>query len=272
MIDLGLEGKGALVSGAGFRPERAGHGRATALNLATAGAKVACVDIDEERAAGTVAAIEEIGGKAFRIVADMTDPAQVTRAVDEAAAGLGSLDVCVDIIGAAQWDQALDTSDETWDWTILNNVPQVFYLFRAAGRRMADQGTGGAIVALASVDGIFAANLHAPYGAAKAGVISLVKTFAHELGRYGIRVNAVAPGNVGAGNADWPDDRFGGMPINPLGPPRTQDIADAALFLCTRLAQRVSGQTLVVDGAATVKDQWGLGDAVPDSFRAGTYD
>lgn len=272
MIDLGLTGKGALVSGAGYIVERAGHGRATALNLAAAGATVACVDIDEERAAGTVAAIEDIGGKAFKIVADMTDPAQVARAVDEAVSGLGSLDVCVDIIGAARWDQALNTSDEDWDWTILNNVTQVFYLFRAAGRRMAEQGTGGAMVALASVDGLFAANLHVPYGAAKAGVISLVKTFAHELGRYGIRVNGVAPGNVGAGNADWPDDRFGGMPINPLGPPRTQDIADGVLFLCSRLARRVTGQTLIVDGGATIKDQWGLGDDVPESFHAGTYD
>jgi 3-oxoacyl-[acyl-carrier protein] reductase len=61
------------------------------------------------------------------------------------------------------------------------------------------------------------------------------------------------------------------MPTNPLGPPRTQDIADGALFLCSRLARRVTGQTLIVDGGATIKEMWGLGDDVPESFRAGTY-
>ena len=150
MIDLGLGGKGAVVSGAGYIPERAGHGRICSLKLAEAGATVACIDIDEGRAKGTVAEVEAAGGKAFAITADMTDPAQVDRALDEARAGLGSLDVCVD----------------DWAWTVQNNLSQVFYLFRAAGRRMVSQGTGGSLVALASVDGISAAALHAPYGAA----------------------------------------------------------------------------------------------------------
>ena len=101
MIDLGLTGKRAVVSGAGFIPERAGHGRQTSLKLAEAGATVACIDIDEGRAKGIVAEIESIGGKAFPVVADMTDREQVQRAVDEAAAGLGGIDVCVDIIGKA---------------------------------------------------------------------------------------------------------------------------------------------------------------------------
>ena len=89
MIDLGLDGKGALVSGAGYLPERAGHGRLTALTLAEAGARVACVDIDAGRAAGIADEIKAAGGAAFPITADMTDPAQVQRAVDEAAVALG---------------------------------------------------------------------------------------------------------------------------------------------------------------------------------------
>src|ERR1700754_109226 len=100
MIDLGLTGKRAIVSGAGYIPERAGHGRFTALTLAEAGATVACVDIDEGRANGIVAEIEKAGGRAFPVIADMTEPAEVERAVAQAVRGLGGgVDVCVDIIG-----------------------------------------------------------------------------------------------------------------------------------------------------------------------------
>lgn len=271
MIDLGLGGKGALVSGAGLIPERAGHGRATALRLAEAGATVACVDIDKGRAEGTVAAITAAGGEAFPVVADMTVPEQVTRAVDDAVAGLGSLDVCVDIIGGARWAGALDTSVEDWDWAVHNNLTQVFLLFQTVGRYLVGRGQGGAMVALASVDGIAAASLHSPYGAAKAGVMSLVKTFGYELGAHGVRVNAVAPGAVGAGNEDWPEGQYGTDPLNPLAPPRTRDIANAALFLCSSLAERITGQTLVVDGGATTRELWGLTPEVLPQFNTGHY-
>src|SRR5580704_17793347 len=160
MIDLGLSGSRAVVSGAGYIPERAGHGRMTALKLADAGATVACIDIDEGRARAVTAEIADAGGNAFPIVADMTDSAQVERALDEAVAGLGGIDVCVDIIGGARWDTVEDFTDQDWLWTIQNNLSQVFYLFRATGQRMIHQGTGGSIVAIASVDGIAAAAYH----------------------------------------------------------------------------------------------------------------
>ena len=271
MIDLGLDGKGAIVSGAGYIPERAGHGRFSALNLADAGATVACIDIDEGRAHGIVEEIEVRGGKAFPVIADMTVREQVQRAVDEAAAGLGSVHVCVDIIGGSKWDKVEDFSEADWQWTILNNVTQVFYLFQTVGRQMIRQGVGGSMVALASVDGIAAAAMHAPYGAAKAGVISLAKTFAQELGRYGIRVNAVAPGNVGGGNEDWPEGLYAVDAINPLAPPRAHDIANAVLFLCSSLAERITGQTLIVDGGATTHELWGLNEDVLPQFREGLY-
>jgi NAD(P)-dependent dehydrogenase (short-subunit alcohol dehydrogenase family) len=272
MIDLGLRGKGAVVAGAGYLSKRAGHGRMSSLKLAEAGARVACIDIDAGRAHGIVSEIEAVGGKAIPIVADMTDPVQVQRAIDEAAATLGSIDVCVDIIGGARWDRAEEVSDADWTWTIHNNLSHVFYLFQAVGRRMIQQGTGGSIVAIASVDGINAAAFHAPYGAAKAGVISLVKSFGQELGRYGIRVNAVAPGNVGSGNEDWPDGQWAVNAVNPLAPPRTRDIANAVLFLSSALAERITGQTLVVDGGAVIRDLWGMTEDVVIRFRAGTYD
>jgi 3-oxoacyl-[acyl-carrier protein] reductase len=271
MIDLDLRGKGAVVSGAGWIKERAGHGRMCSLKLAEAGARLACIDIDRGRAHGVVDEVISTGGEAFPVVADMTEPTQVQRALDEAADGLGSIDVCVDIIGGARWDRVEDFSTADWDWTIANNLSHVFYLFQVAGKKMIEQGRGGSLVAIASVDGINAAAMHAPYGAAKAGVISLARTFAQELGRYGIRVNAVAPGNVGTGNEDWPDGQWAVDRVNPLAPPRSRDIANAVLFLSSALSERVTGQTLVVDGGAIIRDLWGMDEAVLSRFRRGEY-
>jgi NAD(P)-dependent dehydrogenase (short-subunit alcohol dehydrogenase family) len=271
MINLGLEGKRAVVSGAGYIPERAGHGRFTAMNLTDAGATVACIDIDEGRAHAIAAELEDRGGKAFAIVADMTKPLEIARALDAATSMMGGIDVCVDIIGGATWNTVQDFTEDDWAWTIQNNLTQVFYLFQAVGRRMIEQGTGGSMLALASVDGIAAAGYHAPYGAAKAGVISLTKTFAHELGRYGIRVNAVAPGNVGSGNEDQPAHEFPVNPVNPLAAPRAHDIANAALFLSSELAARITGQTLVVDGGATIRELWGITEEMIPQFRDQRY-
>jgi 3-oxoacyl-[acyl-carrier protein] reductase len=267
MVDLGLRGKRAVVSGAGYRPERAGHGRFTALKLAGEGATVACIDVDEGRAKGIVAEIRDARGHAFPVIADMTQRDQARRAIEEAATRLGGIDVCVDIIGGARWDKVEDFTDEDWAWTIDNNLTQVYFLFQEVGRRMAAQPTGGSMVAIASVDGTRAAAYHVAYGAAKAGVISLVKTFADELGRQGVRVNAVAPGNVGTGNEGLPEHEYGKDPVNPLAPPRAHDIANAALFLSSDLAARITGQTLIVDGGTTIRSLWGMTEEVVPMFR-----
>jgi NAD(P)-dependent dehydrogenase (short-subunit alcohol dehydrogenase family) len=271
MIDLGLEGKRAVVAGAGWFRGHAGHGRLTTLRLAEAGAALACVDIDEGRAHEIVAEVQKAGGRAFPVVADMTERTQAERALDQAVRGLGGIDVCVDIIGDARWDRVEDVTVDDWAWAIDFNLTQVFYLFQLAGRHMIRQRTGGAMVALASVDGLTSAAFHAPYGAAKAGVVSLVKTFAHELGRHGIRANAVAPGNVGSGNEDQPEDQWATTSVNPLAAPRGRDTANAVLFLCSDLAVRITGQTLVVDGGATIRELWGLTEDLIPQFRAGNY-
>jgi NAD(P)-dependent dehydrogenase (short-subunit alcohol dehydrogenase family) len=267
VIDLGLGGKRAVVSGAGYLPNRAGHGRITAHKLAEAGATVVCIDIDRGRAETVCREISDAGGAAHPVVADMTDRSQVRRALDQAVDRLGGIDICVDIIGGARWDKVEDFGDDDWQWTIDNNLTQVFYLFQEAGRRMIRQGTGGSIVAIASVDGTTAAAYHVAYGAAKAGVISLAKTFADELGRYGIRVNAVAPGNVGTGNEDQPEGQYAVSPTNPLAAPRARDIGNAALFLSSDLAARITGQTLIVDGGTTIRSLWGMTPEVIPQFR-----
>lgn len=260
MIDLGLEGKRAVVSGAGSVPGRAGHGRHTTLQLARAGARLACIDIDPGRAEEIASEAKAEGAEVYPIIADMTDREQVQRAIAESVQVLGGIDVCVDIIGGARWNKVQDVTAEDWEWTIENNLTQVFLLFQAVSRQMIEQGTGGSLAALASVDGTVAAALHAPYGAAKAGIIHLVKTFAYELGRYGIRANAVAPGAVGNGNDDQPQGVWGVDDVNPLAAPRALDIANAALFLSSALASHITGQTLVVDGGATIRQAWAISE------------
>jgi NAD(P)-dependent dehydrogenase (short-subunit alcohol dehydrogenase family) len=98
-------------------------------------------------------------------------------------------------------------------------------------------------------------------------VISLAKTYADELGRYGIRVNAVAPGNVGGGNEDQVEGDWANNGINPLAAPRGTDIGNAALFLSSALAARITGQTLIVDGGASIQALWGMSAEALDEFR-----
>lgn len=248
MIDLGLEGARAVVIGAGYIPERAGNGRAVALNLGRAGATVACIDIDAGRAEDTAQAVIDAGGKAFALTGDVLDSINIATAIDEAAARHGGgLDVCVNVIGTAWWKASVDVTDNEWDRAIQMNLTQVFYTLRAAAPHLS-HGKGSSFTALSSSNGSQSARMHASYGAAKAGVISLMQTFAEELGPQGVRVNSVSPGNVGMGNLEDAPAAFGSDPMNPLAPPRATDIADAVLFLSSKLASRITGQNLLVDG------------------------
>ena len=267
MIDLGLQGKRAIVAGAGYRPERAGHGRGTARQLAAAGATVACIDISKERAEGIVGEIEELGGKAFAVVADMTISDESRRAVSEAVEVMGGVDIGIDVIGAPTWGQVDTFSDEAWNWGILNNLTQVFYFWRALAGHMIRQGSGGSLAAISSVDGLRSAAYHVAYGASKAGLISMAKTFAEELGLHGIRVNVVAPGNVGRGNWDEAAVPFGTDQANPLAPPRPMDIANGMLFLASDLALHLTGQVLTIDGGATTKSPWGFQPDLVDQLN-----
>lgn len=268
MIDLGLTGKRAIVVGAGFRPERAGHGRGIALRLAEAGAKVACIDCDRGRGDAIVDEITANGGEAFAVLADVTDPVAARRGIDDAIAGLGGADICVDVIGDAKWATAVEMTDEDWSWTFTQCLTQVVTVFRAVARYMIDQGTGGCLASVASADGLGSSAFHISYGAAKAAQISMTKTLAEELGPSGIRVNAVAPANVGGGVWDAPDVPWGSNPINPLHPPRPQDVANGLLFLCSNLAARITGQTLVIDGGASVRSPWGFTPDDIDQFNS----
>ncbi|HVM41827.1 MAG TPA: SDR family NAD(P)-dependent oxidoreductase [Acidimicrobiia bacterium] len=259
MLEFGLEGKRALVAGAGQ-----GIGRAVALGLAEAGARVACIEVDDDRRGEIVAEVHSAGVEAIGLGGDITRRADVDLAVDGAVEAFGGIDVMVDIVGIARWNNVLELTDDDWEASFDLSLRHAFYLAQAAGRVMTGEGaTGGALVYVASVSGLFAAPFHAAYGAAKAGLVSLVKTLAVELAGDGVRVNAVAPGavktpRVMAATTDERRSESGrSIPLARMGEP--EEIAKAALFLASNLASYVTGQTLVVDGGASVKFPLSLG-------------
>ena len=245
-VDLGLAGRRALVAGAGQ-----GIGRATALALAAAGARVACLDSDASRAAAVAADVDGVA-----LVGDARRRDEVERVVADTVVQLGGLDVCVDIIGEARWGRMLDVTDDDWDASFDLVLRHVFYLGQAAGRIMVEQG-GGSFVAIASVSGLRSAPGHGPYGAAKAGLMALVRTLAVELAGSGVRVNAVAPGAVltprvlERTTAERLAESARAIPLGRQAEP--EEIAGAVLFLVSDLASYVTGHTLVVDGGATAQ-------------------
>lgn len=276
MIDLGLTGARAAVIGAGYIPERAGIGRAVAMNLSRSGASVACIDLDVARAEATAQSIRDEGGTAFAVAGNVLDPDNITRAIDESASLLGGLDTVVDVIGTAWWSRSAEVTNEDWDKAIKMNLTQVFYALRASIPHLTEgakgASRGASFTALASIDGMQSSRYHAAYGAAKAGVISLVKSFAEEYGPHGVRVNTVAPGNVGGGNSEDEPAAFGSDPMNPLAPPRAQDIADAVLFLTSKLSSRITGQNILVDGGARMSNVFPANEAALDGLlRPASY-
>lgn len=243
---LRLDGQGVVVVGAG-----AGIGRQTAHALSQAGARVLCVDVDPELADEIAA---EVGGIGW--AGDATERAEVERLVRDATTALGRVNAVVDIIGMSRYASLIDIDDEEWDWhfrIVLRHAQLITQLF---GRLLADSG-GGVLAFVASVSGLTSAPQHSAYGAAKAGLMSLVRSAAVELGPFGVRTNAVAPGVVWTPRVSAYLGEVGrerNAANAPLGRvAQTSDIAGPLLFLVSELSAYVNGQTLVVDGGVGVK-------------------
>lgn len=243
---FGLEGKKALIIGGGQ-----GMGEASARFLARAGCDVALVDLVQERAARVADVVSELGRQGVTVVGDVLDDTQIPRIVAEAETGLGGLDVMVSIVGAAAWGSLLETTGEIWDQQMHLNLRYFFLVAKEVAASMIRRGTPGAIVGIASVDGQRASPMRGAYGAAKAGIISLVQTMAVEWAPHRIRVNAIAPGHIVTPRMYDTPQRAEGyarslIPLRRRG--TTDDIGKAALFLLSDLASYVNGTTLDVDG------------------------
>jgi NAD(P)-dependent dehydrogenase (short-subunit alcohol dehydrogenase family) len=250
---LRLDGRRFAVLGAGR-----GIGRQSAHALASVGARVACVDLEVDRARQVASEIDGVA-----VIGDATQRGDATRIFTDATAALGGLDGIVDIVGMARYARLLDVTDEDWDWHF-DIVLRHAYLAVQLGGRLLAAGSGGVMAFVASVSGLTSAPQHAAYGAAKAGLMALVRSAAVELGPAGIRVNAVAPGvvwtpRVSAYLGDTGRERNeANTPLRRVAQPA--DIAAALLFLCSDLAAYVSGQTLVVDGAVGAKFPYPMAD------------
>ena len=243
---LRLDGRGFVLVGAGQ-----GIGRQVAHALSSVGAQVFCVDKDPDLADDVA---KEVGGHAW--VGDATDRPDAERLFADAAAALSRIDGIVDIVGMAQYANLVDITDDLWDWHQNIVLRHAFLAAQLGARAMAEAG-GGVMVFVASVSGISSAPLHSAYGVAKAGLMSLVRSAAVELGPAGIRVNAVAPGVVWTPRVSaYLGDK--GRETNSANAPLRRvalpaDIASAILFLASDLSSYVTGQTLVVDGGVGVK-------------------
>jgi NAD(P)-dependent dehydrogenase (short-subunit alcohol dehydrogenase family) len=181
---------------------------------------------------------------------------------EEAGATLGRLHGLVDIIGMARYASLVEVDDDNWDWHHDIVLRHAFLAVQLGGRLMAASG-GGVMVFVASVSGITSAPRHAPYGAAKAGLMSLVRSAAVELGPSGVRVNAVAPGVVWTPRVSQYLGEEGrarnsaNTPLRRVALPA--DIAAPLLFLVSDMSSYVTGQTLVVDGGVGAKFPYPMG-------------
>lgn len=243
--DLG--GRRAFVTGAG-----SGIGRAIALALAREGASLTLMGRTLAPLQAVAEEVQALGATAAVTTGDVRIKADVDRSVADAVARFGGLDILVNSAGIAQPGWAADMAEEDFDRVVSVNLKGTFLCCQAAGRHMIEAGRG-AIVNLGSISSFGGQAGRANYAASKAGVLGLTRTLAIEWGRFGIRVNAVAPALI-----DTPmiatnvqpafiervvKDR---TPLGRLG--RAEEVASVTLFLLSDAASYVTGTTVLVDG------------------------
>lgn len=248
----GLEGKRALVTGGSK-----GIGLGAARRLLEEGCRVAICSRDRSALLDAVSAVRPL--EPHTIVCDVGDSGAVDAAVAETVGTLGGLDILVNNAGIFIPGDAVDLDDATWGKVIAVNLSGAFYAARAAARVMIEQGTGGVIVNISSVNALPGSPESVPYDASKGGIQAMTGSLASELARHRIRVNAVCPGLI------WtPMVWSGGEPreqhekwaqrhtlVQRLG--EAEDIGAAVAFLASDDASFVTGTHLVVDGGQLAK-------------------
>jgi len=247
-----LEGKTALVTGGG-----SGIGRASAMTFAREGARVMVADLNEAGGKTTVSMIEANGGRADFMTCDVTKAKEVRALVASTVSSFGSLDCAHNNAGVeGDYGRTLETTEANLDFTYAVNLKGVFLCMQAELEYMLEHG-GGRIVNTASVAGIEGAKNLPAYVASKHAAMGLTRTAALEYGAKGVRINAVCPGPIRTpmlekimeSNSRMEQAAINAVPVKRLGEP--QDIAEAAVWLCTSRADFVNGHALVVDGGMT---------------------
>jgi 2-deoxy-D-gluconate 3-dehydrogenase len=247
-----FEGRVAIVTGAGR-----GIGRAVAEAFAGAGAAVVLASRTASELEAVAEDIRSRGGTALAVPTDAADEAQIEALVERAVAELGTLDVMVNNAGVAPFLASfLDTRSDGFEKHFGINFWSAVYGTRAAGRVLLEKGSG-AVLNLASIDAFTVEPGLAYYGTAKAAIVNLTRSVALEWAPSGVRVNALAPGWIDTpmnqAERDDPDAEaqiLSAIPMARWGQP--EEIAAAALFLCSDVSGFTTGETLVVDGGQTL--------------------
>ena len=245
---FGLEGKRILILGGGM-----GIGEATVKLIAAHGAHVAVVDVDIARAQAVAGAVVTAGGTAEAFAFDVLDDSALVGGIAAIERDFGSLDGMATIIGMAAWGLLVDIDMATWDHDQNRNLRYFVLAAREVARSMMARGVAGSIVSVSSVNGLRSAPNHGAYGAAKAGLINLVRTMAAEWSPYGIRANVVAPGPIITPRIPFMGEAqerkiMANVPMHRRG--TVDDIAKAILYFLSDLSPYVTGQTLAVDGGS----------------------
>jgi 2-dehydro-3-deoxy-D-gluconate 5-dehydrogenase len=251
-----LTGKSAVVTGGAM-----GIGRGIVLRFVEAGASVIVADLDGE-AAAIVAKEAEGAGRAEAMAIDVSADDAGERMVRAAVEAFGSLDILVNNAGIYPMVPMLEMTPETFDRVYRVNLRGLAFASKAAAARMIEQGEGGAIVNIASIDAFHPSMVGlAAYDASKGGVVMFTRSLALELGPQGIRVNAIAPGGITTEGTSAPLQESGmteeemdqmmeqfrsRIPLRRMGEP--DDIATATVFLASGAAGYMTGETVVVDG------------------------
>ncbi len=247
-IQVDLSGQTALVTGASR-----GIGKAIALALGQAGAKVACIARNEEKLRETADAISSAGGTAVVYACDVTDSAAVQKVVEAVVEDWDQLDIVVNNAGITRDTLIPRMSDEDWDDVISTNLRSVFLFTRAASLVMMRR-RSGRIINISSVSGIMGNPGQSNYSASKAGIIGLTRSVARELGSRKVTVNAICPGFIATEMTDAlgtavQDEVKKRVPAKRLG--KAEEIADAVLYIASDSAAYLTGQILTLDGGLT---------------------
>ena len=241
-----LAGKVALVTGSAR-----GIGQAVATAFAREGAKVVIADVNQATAEEAAAGLAKTGGSAMAVPVDVSDPSSVEAMIGAILKAHGRLDILVNNAGVGGNTPFLETSLADWNRIIGINLTGAFLVAQACAREMVKVG-GGKIVNIASLSGQRGGNGRSAYGSAKAGLELLTKVMAVELAEHNINVNNIAPGAIETEMAKFAHDAATRaaynylIPMTRYGTP--EEIADAAVFLCSDESRYVHGHTLNVDG------------------------
>ena len=257
-----LEGKTAIVTGGGT-----GIGKSIAIEFARAGADVAICSRKVEHLEPVSKAVHDLGKRTFAVAVDVRQEDQVKAMIERAVAEWGRLDVMVNNAGASFRAKPEDISVNGWNTVVGINLTGAFLGCKWAGKQMMEQKTGGVVINISSIAGVYGSTMMPHYGAAKSGVIMLTRELGSAWGRKGVRVNCIAPGPVetegyldvlkqaGPDGQKTYDAVAARVGMGRWG--KVEEIAFPCIFLASDASSWMTGETIVIDGGPAAREMEG---------------